>query len=369
MERNTNRTHSVLNGNGRAREPRPVLITGGAGFIGTNLADHLLTSGRQVVILDNLSRAGVDHNALWLKQRHGRNVKIIVGDVRERSDVRRALEGVEHVFHLAAQVAVTTSLVDPRSDYEINCGGTLNVLEQIRAAEAPPSLIYTSTNKVYGGLEDVALTREGDRYTPVEPEIARNGVNEDRPLDFHTPYGCSKGAAEQYVLDYSRSFDLRTVVFRMSCIYGPHQFGTEDQGWVAHFLVRALENKPITLYGDGLQVRDVLFAGDLVQAFMLGWRDIGKLTGNAFNIGGGVERTLSLLELVDIITRMTGGNPNLHFDNSRAGDQRYYVSDTSKFRDATGWEPGVSPRAGIRKLYDWLLSEARRFAGEEIAVS
>lgn len=369
IERNPGvRKQSSSNGGGRTPDRYPVLITGGAGFVGTNLADHLLTSGRQVVILDNFSRAGVDQNALWLQKRHGRNVKIIVGDVRDRMDVRRALENVEHVFHFAAQVAVTTSLVDPRCDYEINCGGTLNVLEQIRGMEQPPSLIYTSTNKVYGGLEDVALTRQGDRYVPVDPVIAENGVHEARPLDFHTPYGCSKGAAEQYVLDYSRSFGLRTIVFRMSCIYGPHQFGNEDQGWVAHFLIRALESKPITLYGDGLQVRDILFADDLVQAFLLAWRDIGKLAGNAFNIGGGVERTLSLLELVDIITRMTGNRPALYFDGSRTGDQRYYVSDTAKFRHATGWKPNVAPRSGIRKLYDWLI-EARQFAGEEIAVS
>jgi CDP-paratose 2-epimerase len=362
------RKQSDSNGNGWPANRRPILITGGSGFIGTNLADRLLNAGRQVVILDNLSRAGVDQNALWLQQRHGRNVRIIVGDVRDRTDVRRALENVEHVFHLAAQVAVTTSLADPLSDYEINAGGTLNVLEQMRAMEQPPSLIYTSTNKVYGGLEDVALKRDGDRYVPVDSDVAQRGIDELRPLDFHTPYGCSKGAAEQYVLDYSRSFGLRTVVFRMSCIYGLRQFGTEDQGWVAHFLIRALERKPITLYGDGLQVRDILFAGDLVEAFLLAWHDISKLAGNAFNIGGGVDRTISLLELVDVIARMTGVKPALYFDSSRTGDQRYYVSDTSKFRKATGWEPQVAPRAGIRRLHDWLL-EARRFASEEIAVS
>ena len=356
------------NGNGSSPRARSVLITGGAGFIGTNLADSLLTSGRHITILDNLSRAGVDQNALWLQQRHGRKLKIIVGDVRDRSDVCRALEGVSHVFHLAAQVAVTTSLVDPRTDFDINAGGTINVLERIRAMEEPPSLIYTSTNKVYGGLEDLTLKREGNRYAPVDRDTAERGISESRPLDFHTPYGCSKGSAEQYVLDYSRAFGLRTVVFRMSCIYGPHQFGTEDQGWVAHFLIRALEHKPITVYGDGLQVRDILFSGDLVDAFLLAWRDIGKLSGNAFNIGGGPDRTISLLELVDSIARMTGVKPSLYFDGSRAGDQRYYVSDTSKFRKATAWEPQVSPRAGIRKLYDWLL-EARRFVTEEIAAS
>jgi CDP-paratose 2-epimerase len=369
MERNPIfRKQPGSNGNGLSGHPRPVLITGGAGFIGTNLADRLLTSGRRVTILDNLSRAGVDQNAIWLQQRHGRQVKIIVGDVRDRNDVRRAMEGVGHVFHLAAQVAVTTSVVDPRSDYEINVGGSINVLEQMRAMEESPSLIYTSTNKVYGGLDDVALRKDGNRYSPVDSAVANRGIGEARPLDFHTPYGCSKGAAEQYVLDYSRTFGLHTVVFRMSCIYGPHQFGTEDQGWVAHFLIRALEHKPITLYGDGLQVRDILFVGDLVDAFLLAWGDIGNLAGEAFNIGGGVLRAISLLELVDSIGRMTGIKPTLYFEGIRTGDQRYYASDTSKFNRATGWQPQVAPRAGIRKLYDWLL-ESRRFAAEEIVAS
>ncbi len=326
------------NGDGSSAMLRPVLITGGAGFIGTNLADRLLTMGRRVVVLDNLSRAGVDQNALWLQQRHGRKVRIIVGDVRDRGDVRRALEGVEHVFHFAAQVAVTTSLVDPRTDYEINATGTLNVLEEIRAMEHPPSLIYTSTNKVYGGLDDVELERNGNRYVPVDRTTAAHGISESRPLDFHTPYGCSKGSAEQYVLDHARTLGLRTAVFRMSCIYGPHQFGTEDQGWVAHFLIRALEHKPITLYGDGLQVRDILFIDDLVDAFLLAWREIRNLSGMAFNIGGGVERTVSLLELVELIGRMSGREPGIYYEGSRAGDQRYYVSDISKFCGLTGWD-------------------------------
>ena len=222
---------------------RAVLVTGGAGFIGTNVADRLASQGKRVVILDNLSRAGVDQNALWLQQRHGRRIKFIVGDIRERADVRRALEGVEHVFHFAAQVAVTTSLEDPRTDFDINALGTLNLLEEIRAMRNPASIIYTSTNKVYGGLPDLELRPEQKRYTPVDRKIAAAGISEQRPLDFHTPYGCSKGAAEQYVVDFARTLGLKAVVFRMSCIYGPHQFGTEDQGWVAHFLIRALEQR------------------------------------------------------------------------------------------------------------------------------
>ena len=269
------RKHSS-NGNGASKA---VLITGGAGFIGTNVAERLLSSGHRVVVLDNLSRAGVDQNARWLQQRHGRSLKVIVGDVREPADVRRAMEGVQHVFHFAAQVAVTTSLADPRTDYEINATGTMNVLEELRHASEGPSLIYTSTNKVYGGLEDVQLRKESKRYVPADERMAGAGVGEDRPLDFHTPYGCSKGAAEQYVIDHARTFGLHAAVFRMSCIYGPHQFGTEDQGWVAHFLIRALEHRPITLYGDGMQVRDVLYVDDLVDAFLLAWRNIGRAVG------------------------------------------------------------------------------------------
>jgi CDP-paratose 2-epimerase len=342
-----------------------VLITGGSGFIGTNVAERLLTMGYPVVILDNLSRDGVDQNATWLQQNYGRRVKVIVGDVRERADIRRALAGVDHVFHFAAQVAVTTSISDPRTDFEVNVAGTLNLLEEMRALHDPPSLVYTSTNKVYGGLDDIRLRAEGLRYAPLDRYVAEHGVSESRPLDFHTPYGCSKGSAEQYVLDYARSYGLRNIVFRMSCIYGPHQFGTEDQGWVAHFLIRALEGKPITVYGDGMQVRDILFVDDLVDAFFLARRDIDKLRGSAFNIGGGPDRTTSLLELIDLIGRLTG-RPKLYFEASRSGDQRYYVSDSSRFRTATGWSPRFSPRQGIQRLHDWLV-ESRRLAAEEIA--
>jgi CDP-paratose 2-epimerase len=345
-----------------------VLITGGAGFIGTNVADRMLKDGYRVTILDNLSREGVRQNVAWLQQRHGRLVTVVAADVRDPAVVRRAVENVSHVFHFAAQVAVTTSLLDPRNDFETNVTGTLNVLEAIRARNNRPSLIYTSTNKVYGGLEDVDLRADGCRYAPVDRFIAQHGISEARPLDFHTPYGCSKGAAEQYVRDYARSYGLRTVVFRMSCIYGPHQFGTEDQGWVAHFLIRALAKRPITIYGDGLQVRDILFIDDLMEAFFLAWRQIDALSGQAFNIGGGVARAVSLLELVDLIGRMTGHAPGVRFEPSRSGDQRYYVTDAAKFRQATGWSPKVSPQEGLQRLHSWLL-ETRHGAPVELAVS
>jgi CDP-paratose 2-epimerase len=341
-----------------SRSPRATLITGGAGFIGANLAHRLLTEGRPVLILDNLSRAGVEQNLQWLRDVHGEAVQIAVEDIRDRAAVERAVARATQVFHFAAQVAVTTSLVDPIADFCVNAQGTLNVLEAIRAQANPPPLVLTSTNKVYGGLDDVPLTRESQRYTPLDRAIRAHGIDESRPLDFHSPYGCSKGAADQYVRDYARSYGLRTVVFRMSCIYGPHQFGTEDQGWVAHFLVRALQGAPITLYGDGMQVRDILFVEDLVEAFLLAERHIDRLAGEAFNIGGGPRNVVSLLGLLDRIEDLHGERPAVDFCEWRTGDQRYYVSDTRRFEDATGWKPAVTAAEGIGRLYRWLV-EAR----------
>jgi CDP-paratose 2-epimerase len=259
---------------------------------------------------------------------------------------------------------VTTSLTDPRHDFEVNIGGTLNLLEAIRARENPPSLLFTSTNKVYGGLYDLALEKSGTRYQPLDAAL-RTGVSEERPLDFHSPYGCSKGAADQYVLDYARTFGLPAVVFRMSCIYGPHQMGNEDQGWVAHFLIRAIESKPIMLYGDGMQVRDLLFVEDLVDAFLLAQSNIHTLSGQAFNIGGGLGNTISLVELLDMIGGLRGEKPDLRMKDWRPGDQRYYVSDTRKFKAATGWAPKVNVRSGVERLYQWLL-ESRGLAAPQV---
>lgn len=347
---------------------RPVLVTGGAGFIGTNIASRILDSGRPVVVLDNMSRSGVDQNALWLKQRYGANVRIILGDVRNRTDIKRATEGVGHVFHLAAQTAVTESLADPLSDFETNTVGTINLLEELRTMPQPPSIIYTSTNKVYGPLTDLSLRDAGKRCEPTEPDLMENGICEEKRIDLRTPYGCSKGAAEQYVLEYGRSFGVPAIVFRMSCIYGPHQFGTEDQGWVAHFLAQALEGRPLTIFGDGRQVRDILHVHDLVNAFLLAWKDIGALAGSAFNIGGGPANSISLLELVDVITSLTGQRPAVSFDSQRPADQRYYVSNSTRFQDATGWVPRVGVRSGITNLLDW-LSETRELAPQEIRAS
>jgi CDP-paratose 2-epimerase len=337
---------------------RPLaLITGGAGFIATNVADRLLRDGWRVRLFDNLSRGGVMHNVEWLMASHPKPgiVDFRRGDVRDIAALRDAVIGVSRVFHFAAQVAVTTSLVDPAYDFEVNARGTLNLLEALRELAQPPSLLFTSTNKVYGHLDDLPLRTRGRRYEPVDPIVARRGVSEQRALDFHSPYGCSKGAAEQYVLDYARTFGIPATVFRMSCIYGPHQFGTEDQGWVAHFILQALRNRPLTLYGDGLQVRDVLFVDDLVEAMLEAHQQIDRLTAQAFNLGGGVERTVSLLELIDLIGEMLGGPPGYHAEPWRAADQRYYVSDTSRFRDATGWAPRVSVRDGVKRLLAWLV--------------
>ena len=332
------------------------LITGGAGFIGSNVAHRLLTQGRRVRVLDNLSRPGVEQNLQWLRQQHGNLLEFVRADVRDAAAVNQAVNGVQQVFHFAAQVAVTTSLENPREDFDINALGTFNVLEAARARPVAPGVIMTSTNKVYGGLEDLELSVQGQRYLPVDAKAATTGIGESRPLDFHSPYGCSKGTADQYVVDYARSYGMTTLVFRMSCIYGPRQFGTEDQGWVAHFILRALRGERITLYGDGMQVRDVLYVDDLVDAFLFAEQNAARLKGRAFNMGGGPRNTISLLDLLDRIERLHGKRPPVAFDAWRTGDQRYYVSDTSAFQRETGWQPKVGADEGIALLFDWLAA-------------
>jgi CDP-paratose 2-epimerase len=349
----------------RPRQPGLALITGGAGFIGTNLAARLLDNGCPVLVYDNLSRPGVERNLRWLRERHGERLQVEIADVRDRPRVADAVARASQVFHLAAQVAVTSSLTDPREDFDINLGGTLNVLEAMRALEHPPSLLFTSTNKVYGALDDVALANDGRRYQPVDGVLAASGIGESRHLDFHSPYGCSKGGADQYVLDYARSFGLPAAVFRMSCIYGPHQCGNEDQGWVAHFLIRALRGKPITLYGDGRQMRDILYVEDLVDAFLRCQARMPELAGRAFNMGGGPANALSLLDVLDDIAMLTGRAPRVDHGPWRVGDQRYYVSDTRAFSTAADWQPKVPAREGIRRLHDWLAAE---LAGEKAPV-
>jgi CDP-paratose 2-epimerase len=332
------------------------LITGGAGFIGTNLADRLLSQGAPVLLLDDTSRAGVERNLAWLRARHPGRLQVEIADVRDAESVRRAVDRADRIFHFAAQVAVTTSLIDPMRDFDINVRGTLNVLEAARARPRPPPLLFTSTNKVYGALPDVELERRDRRYVPADPRLASAGIDEARSLDFHSPYGCSKGAADQYVLDYARCFGVPAVVFRMSCIYGPHQCGTEDQGWVAHFLMRARERGTLTIYGDGCQVRDILFVDDLVDALLLAMRGIDRLAGQAFNIGGGPANSLSLLELLDIMTGRLGLAVRMEHAAWRSGDQRYYVTNSAKFSAATGWSPAISAAEGVGRLHQWLAS-------------
>ena len=337
---------------GRQGGERPVLITGGAGFVGTNLADRLVRQGRRVIVYDDLSRPGVDRNLHWLLETHGDAVQVETADVRDRERLTRAVGRSSAVFHFAAQVAVTTSLTAPRHDFEVNALGTLNLLEAVRAQAEPPPVLFSSTNKVYGSLPDLSLDELEDRYAPADGAQAR-GVRESRALDFHSPYGCSKGAADQYVLDYGRSYGLRTAVFRMSCIYGPHQCGTEDQGWVAHFLLAARQGRPITLYGTGRQVRDILYVDDLVDAYLLGLRHIDRLQAQAYNIGGGAANAVSLRQVLGIIARLTGREPQVDYGPWRTGDQPWYVSDIGRFREATGWSPRVGFAEGIRRLNDW----------------
>jgi CDP-paratose 2-epimerase len=335
--------------------PRPVLVVGGAGFVGSNLAHRLLSAGQRVRILDDLSRPGVERNLAWLQEQHGELVEPAIGDVRDARAVARAVRGARAVFQLAAQVAVTTSLVDPIHDFEVNARGTLEVLEAARREDPKPFVLYTSTNKVYGALDDVPLVDLGRRYVPADPGL-RRGVSEARGLAFHSPYGCSKGAAEQYVLDWAHTYGVPATVFRMSCIYGPRQFGTEDQGWVAHFLIQAMNGRTLTLYGDGKQVRDVLFVDDLVDAFVAAMERPREVAGHAFNIGGGPQNTVSLVELLDLVGAITGEAVRVRFDAWRIADQRWYVSDPRAFGAVTGWAPRVGVREGVERLARWLAT-------------
>jgi CDP-paratose 2-epimerase len=343
------------------------LITGGAGFIGTNLAARLAEAGRDVVVLDSLARPGVERNLSWLRRRYGTRISVVLADVRSSAALRDVLDGVGEVFHFAAQVAVTTSLTAPLDDFDVNARGTLTLLEAIRERRRPPSLVFTSTNKVYGALEDVALRANATRYVPIDAAIAAHGVDERRPLAFHSPYGCSKGAADQYVLDYARTFDLPAVVLRMSCIYGPHQHGTEDQGWVAHFLINARARRPLTIYGDGKQVRDVLFVGDLIDAMLAAQRHMPIIAGQAFNMGGGPAHTTSLLELIAHLNREAPAPLEVRASGWRAADQRYYVSDHRRFATATGWRAKVSLSEGLRQLGAWLDGHGDAAAGDAAA--
>ncbi len=331
-----------------------VLITGGAGFIGANVAAHYLAAGRPVTIYDNFSRPGAPVNVRWLREQWGRDLEVIEGDVRVVDPrLAAAVERAGVVYHLAAQVAVTTSVIDPRDDFATNALGTFNVLEAVRTSRSRPAVIYSSTNKVYGKMADIAVVEEDHRYRYAE---APHGIGEDRPLDFYSPYGCSKGAGDQYVIDYARIYGLRTLVFRQSCIYGPHQFGMEDQGWLAWFTIRALQRRPVTIFGDGKQVRDVLWIGDLVAAYEAGLARIDELSGRAYNIGGGPGASLSLLELLDLLARRFGRTLEHGFADWRPGDQKVFISDIRRATADFGWRPTMSPADGVDRLAEWLAA-------------
>ena len=342
----------------RSLSGRPVLVTGGAGFIGCNIADRLASEGHEVVVYDALARAGVDANLAWLKDRHPRQVSAVVADIRDASSLDAVVQDAGAVFHMAAQVAVTTSLVEPIADFEVNVHATLGLLEAVRRTGRRVPLVFASTNKVYGDLGDLEMRLEGEAYLPVDPVVRRYGVAETRPLDFHTPYGCSKGAADQYVLDYARSYGLATAVLRMSCIYGPRQMGTEDQGWVAHFLIRALEGRPISIYGDGRQVRDILHVRDAVDAYMAVWSRIDELGGRAFNLGGGPTNAVSLRQLLAHIDTLVDRPVEFDFSDWREGDQRYFVADTRRAAAELGLTTPIDWRSGVAELAAW-LAEAR----------
>jgi len=338
-------------------ETKTVLVTGGAGFIGSNLTDRLAEQGCRVRVFDALARPGVERNLAWLKARHRERIESVTADIRDENAVGRSVEGADAVFHMAAQVAVTTSMVDPVEDFEINVRGAINVLEAVRRERRQVPVIFASTNKVYGDLADIPLGLIDGGYRPEDQALRTAGVPEARPLDFHTPYGCSKGAADQYVLDYARSFDLPTCVFRMSCIYGPRQMGTEDQGWVAHFLIRALKGQSISIYGDGQQVRDILNVKDAVDAYVAAWRQIDRVKGRAFNLGGGPANAVSLRQLISHIDKLVGHRTELSFHDWRPGDQRYFVADATAARETLGLGQPIGWREGVAGLADWLRSQ------------
>lgn len=328
------------------------LIIGGAGFIGINLAEYYAKRSERVIIFDNFSRKGSLENAKWLASVYP-NVEVIRGDITTDFELlKKQIDlGVSAVYHLAAQVAVTTSVRDPRIDFEINALGSFNVLEAARVASEPPIIFYSSTNKVYGGMEEIEIIDRGHAYGYAN---LPNGISESVCLDFHSPYGCSKGSADQYFRDYARIYGLKTVVFRQSCIYGERQFGIEDQGWVAWFTIAAIIGKPITIYGDGKQVRDVLYVQDLIRAFDMAYQRIDVTAGKIYNIGGGSPNAMSLLQLLEYLRLDIRQKINVEYSDWRPGDQKVYISDCTKAKFEFGWEPVISPQEGVKSLLRWI---------------
>ena len=336
------------------------LITGGAGFIGSNYAARCLSRGEEVVIFDNLSRRGADSNIEWLSDRFNRkSFELIKEDIRDVDAVKTAAKGADRILHLAAQVAVTTSVTDPKTDFEINANGTFNALEAARASGRKPAFLYASTNKVYGGMEDVAVVELESRY---DYQDLPDGASEKQPLDFHSPYGCSKGCGDQYVRDYYRIYDLPTVVFRQSCIYGTRQFGVEDQGWLAWFIIAAITGHPITIYGNGKQVRDVLFIDDLLDAYDAAFGHIKTSAGQVFNIGGGRNNSIAVwTEFRPFLENLLGKPIKTRIREWRPGDQPVFISDIRKAQSLLGWQPKIVVEQGIRRLFNWVKENQSLF--------
>ena len=333
---------------------KSVIITGGAGFVGVNVASHFLKKGCRVVIFDNLSRKGGTENLRWLKHHpNARCLHVLAGDVRSPTSALMAeIERSDALYHLAAQVAVTTSVRDPRLDFEVNAEGTLNMLELVRHSRGQkPVFVYASTNKVYGDMHDIGVIETMSSYAYQD---LPHGIAETQRLDLHSPYGCSKGCADQYVKDYARIFGLKTVVFRQSCIYGVRQFGVEDQGWVAWFVIASVFGRPITLFGDGKQVRDILFIDDLVTAYELAWENIDQTSGQVYNIGGGPDNAVSLLELIAYLREQVDASLVVDYAPWRPGDQRVFISDITRAKLDFAWQPRVHWLLGVKKLISWV---------------
>jgi CDP-paratose 2-epimerase len=338
-----------------------ITITGGAGFIGSNLAHRLLQQGHQLTIFDNLSRSGGAQNLTWLQREFGAEaIRVVKGDLVDFAAVERACEGAQRIYHLAGQVAVTTSVTNPRADFESNAYGTFNVLEAARTVADNPIMLYASTNKVYGGMEDVKVIEDDGRYCYADYPY---GIPETQTLDFHSPYGCSKGAGDQYVRDYHRIYGLRTVVARQSCIYGYRQFGIEDQGWVAWFIIAAIKGRPIRIYGNGKQVRDVLFIEDLLDAYEALVKGIDVSAGQVYNIGGGPNNTMSIwTEFGPRLEHLLGRPIPVTHGDWRPGDQPVYISDIRKAEREIGWRPRVSVEEGTLRLFEWIRDNEEMFA-------
>jgi CDP-paratose 2-epimerase len=340
--------------------PRVFLVTGGAGFIGSNYVHRLLSRGEQVIVYDNLSRAGAPRNMYWLTETFGSDAfKLVVGDIRDAALLSASAREADVIVHLASQVAVTTSVLHPREDFDINALGTFNVLEAARLSGRNPIIIYASTNKVYGGLESVPVVEDETRYRYAD---LPRGISETELLDFHSPYGCSKGAGDQYVRDYHRIYELPSVVLRQSCIYGPRQFGVEDQGWVAWFVIAGVMDRPVHIYGDGKQVRDLLYVDDLLDAYDSVLANIDRAAGKIYNLGGGAENAISIWqEFGPLLEDFMGHELPVIRSDWRPGDQRVFIADIDKAQRELGWHPKVSIREGVERVIRWVKENKELF--------